>query len=548
MKKYVKKYTLIFILIAFAITMILWPLASKQPIRTIHENPGTAQTGFNISMAIIPDYGDIVSALASGGYGSISELIKELDLDSNDIPADIRFIMQTYNNLLSDLTTNLSNLDTMLDEVELLLVQSEFDETSLKITDVDYLVEDIEYSLEDIDNANEQIKSILGSFAPAELVSVTNELRAGLLEGRGRLEALKEAYEASAPQKIPTGLILEIPEIVYPGRPYIINGQIIYEAETPLVEREIRLLWDGELMDTVYSDQDAFNVEVIPDDNTILGEHILKVIIEAQDQYGSTSDNVTITVIKDLPEIKIDHLSYNILSRKVHVRGKVESETPIQESMVIIARKGTSIGLPISSDGEFDVLLGLPLGLINIGEQEIKIWVKPSETSAVWQFPTEVTADIFVLDVFSVGFISTAFIVIGMIIYVTQRGGLGKGGSGIMEVPASPEPAQEYTDEALQEFEEEALKGTRGQIFKAYTEAMKMVEKVTKVSMEPHTTFREFLKKTTPKLNGVVEAFTELTHLTEDTIYSPHVTGLEDIEKAESLVLAIKGALNHEAV
>ncbi len=540
MKKYTKKNILIFILIAFAITMILWPLAAKQSIRTTHENPGTAQTGFSVSMTNILDYSDIAYKIASGQFEEIEDIIKEFSID--DLPADIQFIIQTYNDLLSDLTMKLNNLDAILEEVELLLSQSEFDETSLKLTDADYLVEDIESSLEDMDNANEQIESIMGSFTPKEQTEVAEELRAWLLEDIESLETLKEEYEASAPQKIPTGLILEVPEQIYPGLPYKISGQITYDDNTPSIERDVKLLWDNLPIDTVYTyrDQSVFEIEVTPDENTILGEHILKVIIEANDQYSNASENVTLIVVQDLPEIKIDDLSYKILSRKVQVRGKVESETPLQESIVIIARKGTSTSISISPDGEFEALLGLPLGVINIGEQDIKIRFVSSK---VWQSSTEVTAEIFILDIFSIGFISTAFIAIGMIIYVRRRGGLGKGESRIEELPTSPESTQEYTNLSLREFEEEDLKGTRGQIFRAYTETTKMVENVTKVVVEPYMTLREFLKETTPKLNGAVQAFTELTCLTEDALYSPRMPGLDDAERAESLVTIVKETL-----
>jgi hypothetical protein len=72
---------------------------------------------------------------------------------------------------------------------------------------------------------------------------------------------------------------------------------------------------------------------------------------------------------------------------------------------------------------------------------------------------------------------------------------------------------------------------------------MKIVESITGVANEPNITLREFLKETTPKLNGMVEAFAELTHLTEDALYSHHLPGLGNVERAEILVLTVKETL-----
>lgn len=179
-------------------------------------------------------------------------------------------------------------METKLDEAELLLSEGEFDKTYLNLTSAEDLGEDIEALLEDMENANELIINILGSFAPADQTEKAVELRVKLSEDTEWLKTLRAAYEESVPQNIPTGLDdLEVPGQIYPGMPYTISGLITYDSEIPSIERDITLLWDGEPLDSAYSyrAQSTFEIEVTPDENTMLGEHRLTVIIEPQDQY-----------------------------------------------------------------------------------------------------------------------------------------------------------------------------------------------------------------------------------------------------------------------
>ncbi|MFC2018324.1 hypothetical protein ACFLTQ_03385, partial [Chloroflexota bacterium] len=272
MKKYAKKYALFFILIAFAITIILWPLATTQSIHSTQEDPGTAESSFTVSLPNITDFVDIAGILASGKYDSFEGLLQEYDLDIDDFPENMQYIYQTYKDMGSDLEAKLINLDDLLYRADFFLRVGEFDETSLKLTNAQYLAEDIEALLEDMDGANEQIIDILGSFAPANQTEETDELWRWLDEDKESLELLKAEYEESAPQNIPTGLDLEVPDLIYPGLPYKVYGQITYDGETPSIERDIKLLWDNEPLDTVYSfrAQGSFEIEVTPDENTIL--------------------------------------------------------------------------------------------------------------------------------------------------------------------------------------------------------------------------------------------------------------------------------------
>ena len=191
-----KKIALILTLAILAITLLPCALTTAQSNHTPHENPSSAETSYDIGLPILLHYGDIIGLLANGEYGNIDALIQQFNLDSADIPADIKFVMQTYNGLLSDLTAKLNNLDNLLNEAEKLINQNKFNEARPKLIGADGLIKEVVTLLEDLDNANEQLISLLGPLTPTTEIDAVNESRARLLEAIERLKMLKAEYDA----------------------------------------------------------------------------------------------------------------------------------------------------------------------------------------------------------------------------------------------------------------------------------------------------------------------------------------------------------------
>ena len=77
----------------------------------------------------------------------------------------------------------------------------------------------------------------------------------------------------------------------------------------------------------------------------------------------------------------------------------------------------------------------------------------------------------------------------------------------------------------------------------AYGGALKVVEKITGITMEPHRTLREYLNATVPDLSGAAGAFTELTGMAEIVLYSNRDIASDLVEKAEGCAAAIKEEL-----
>ena len=92
---------------------------------------------------------------------------------------------------------------------------------------------------------------------------------------------------------------------------------------------------------------------------------------------------------------------------------------------------------------------------------------------------------------------------------------------------------------------ETKFEGLKGNVLKAYVEALRAVQSATGDSLMPNMTLREYLQASSSKLGEAVEAFSELTALAERSLYSPHVPKEEDPEKARNLASTIRRILNN---
>lgn len=85
-----------------------------------------------------------------------------------------------------------------------------------------------------------------------------------------------------------------------------------------------------------------------------------------------------------------------------------------------------------------------------------------------------------------------------------------------------------------------SLQGSKVTILQAYYKAMSILERVTKIAMNPQMTLRGFLKEVTPLLNGAAEAFSKLTILAERVLYSPYTPSEDDVLRAQNLASQVE--------
>ena len=91
------------------------------------------------------------------------------------------------------------------------------------------------------------------------------------------------------------------------------------------------------------------------------------------------------------------------------------------------------------------------------------------------------------------------------------------------------------------------FEGNKGEVLKAYVDALKIVEATTGNSLTVNMTMHEFMRKTEPAIGKAATPFSKLTVMAEKSLYSPYEPETEDLEKAKSLALEIEGMSHHES-
>ena len=87
------------------------------------------------------------------------------------------------------------------------------------------------------------------------------------------------------------------------------------------------------------------------------------------------------------------------------------------------------------------------------------------------------------------------------------------------------------------------LTGIKGQVSSAYRSVITAVEKITGVIMSPDITMREFLKMAHLPSPAATDRFTELTSITETTLYSAYSPRKDTAARAQELAVNIKEEL-----
>lgn len=257
------------ILLALAIPALLLlgpalPL-EKVPTYTPHEDPTAAPTRFD-SPFLLLYYSDVIDLAAIGRWDEIAS--KLLELKGANIPADLRYIAERFNQLLSTLGLKLQRLAKTLDRAGLLLDQKRLDEAAQELESAHALAEETEDTLFELEEAADTLSRRLGAAtAPAGsfLEKAYAEFKGSLelLERlyeryRRLLETLKEELERETSNLIPTELTLELDrETAFPGERLTISGRLS-TAQEGLAGRVLTVGLDGQTIGRVTTAQEGF--------------------------------------------------------------------------------------------------------------------------------------------------------------------------------------------------------------------------------------------------------------------------------------------------
>ncbi len=648
-----KRHAMILVFVIFAAIMLPCLSVSGEPAYPPHEDPASAKSTMD-AYSFLTQYGDILNLVSLKEYENATKLIEQLK--NAYVPADLKFVMDRYNNLTQELIGVLGNLDTLLNEASGLLSQYRLAEASQVLQDAGILVSKANILLGDLEQATGTLSQQIGVFAapaesnirqaydrlqsifqrlrelaqeynnlltsinsqaqkiqqeelkPTELtlsLNTTNLFVGEYLYASGKLNSdgqnlanrtvtlfLDEGQAATAITgsdgsyhaliKIPynyvhhtmttkalytpigndTGVYLAslsplitvnvifyetklettVPDEAHPGLPITISGKVMSEDGSPLNERKVGVLSNGNLLTEAETGiAGLFEIQATFSPQTPTVPQNLTIAVEPKDVYAGTLQEKTLNIVKIATRIDVSVPSFVILPAGIYVDGSVNSVSgPLQGATVTLELMTSSVVVKTAKDGRFNATLNMPLNTLFAGSQELRATAEPAEP---WQAQAQTVTGIFIMNPVNVGLASAAFVSLGAVFFV--RGGRFKNrrGGKQAEIPTAPSPQEKRGVTALPTKLEIKLKGAKGKILEEYVKALRIVERVTEISLKPQMTLHEFLREAEPKLGGAVSFFGDLTGLAERTLYSPYAPETKDGGRAEDLATIIERVL-----
>jgi len=518
-----------------------------QSTHTPHENPATAKSSPDPA-ALMSSYSKTFNLAAIRQYQDAQSLLEELE--QANIPDEIRYIVDRYNTLSQQLLTTLNKVESLLHEIATLFLEDKISEAKEKLDTAEAVIHDAQFLLEDIETATNILADNLGVFAaPAtsQLKQAYDRLEQSLQRLRqliAELERLRQIVSDDPLAVIgtsfyyPTLLEVSAPETAHPGLPITISGRV--SSTDVELERTIRVLLDNIRL-TEENIQGKFNLEITPPPQTSTGEHSLTVVATPQGRYSGAAKSLTIDISR-LPiktDIKVPQVV--IIPKSIQISGRVSHNlAPVQDARVSLAFGRSSATTETATDGSFTTSVDVPLDLSLVGPHQLTTTIEPAEP---WYTPLQIKRQIFTVNPLNIGLMLVAFFSLGLLVYnrVRTRVPVPQEEKVILQpqvrepsaVTPPSRPKYEFTD-------------IRGRILSAYTIGLEAVEKMTSISMEAHSTLREFLKTVTPRLSTAIKPFTELTTIAEVAFYSAHKLDKDLVARAEHLATTIKEELHSE--
>ena len=353
-----------------------------------------------------------------------------------------------------------------------------------------------------------------------------------------------------------TRLESSAPEIIYPGRPLSISGQV--SSSNGNTDRTLNIfLDDTRLAEATVSGR--FRLELTTPEQAPTGQHSLTVAVTPQGRYAGAAEARSIDISKLPIYMDAQMPPPIILSPTIRISGRIYDDFgPVADARINLKLKNLSSTAMTSADGSFASTINLPVlpesaplssnpfyfhtpaggssfDLSLVSAREIAI---AAASPAPWHKPLRMKKRVFVVNPLTTGLMLVLLMSLGLLVYMRSKVRAPEAkaipGAEVIELPAMtavPVPKPRFT-------------GFKGRILSAYYSGLEVVEKITGIDMAPNITLREFLKMTTLLAPTNTGPFAELTFLTETTLYANYNPNEEAATKAEQLATDIKKELH----
>ena len=225
-----------------------------QPAHIPHENPATARDSIDVA-SLVFIYGNVLGLTAEGQYQDAQSIID--DLESTNMPDEIRYITDRCERLSQKLVTTMDNLDSMLDAATISLTHFHLSEAESKLDVAEIIINDVPFLLADMQEVVDTIGDAAGGFVTlaGDRVTQANDRLGETLEqlqsSTDRFaqlqQRLTEQYGAQVRGEITrTKLSMSVfPTSVFVGDTITVSGRLI-GGDTPLANRALTILLDNE--------------------------------------------------------------------------------------------------------------------------------------------------------------------------------------------------------------------------------------------------------------------------------------------------------------
>jgi len=330
-----------------------------------------------------------------------------------------------------------------------------------------------------------------------------------------------------------TVIVLEAPEMAYPGRPFEISGSIRERAPSPS-RRHISVELDGQPVAEIASG--AIHIQFAMPDDIVAGLHRLQVRVPEQGRYLAARWTKTIRVSRITPRIEASFPTLVTVPGHFSVSGSVASELgPLTGAAVRVSIAGHEYEQMTSESGGFQISGGLPAALSLGGPTDLSITVLPREP---WYASITEPRRLITVSLVSVGgLVAVLLAVIAIVLTQVNRRPV---------VGATRQAAEPAAEGVAQGRAAPALVQVRGslaeELVAIYRHVLRQLEVASGIQAEVTTTLREFVELLPVRAEG--DTLWRLTVLAELALYSSHPVTPAQVEQSRELSIQLEGALS----
>ena len=325
----------------------------------------------------------------------------------------------------------------------------------------------------------------------------------------------------------------------YPGKTTVLTGVFDYAAAPPPAARMAGFYLDSELLAET-AVVPAFTRELPLDAALAPGRHLVVVSAPADGRYapvlGSCIVDVTLAATlldMDLPRVSLIPGSIALSGRAYSVAGPLSGAS-------LTFRTGRAVTqVDTAADGSFRAEIRQGMGFSLLGSQPLTVQVSPLEP---WHAPLTAARNLFMINGVTTGLVCLVLPLLAIYLPRRYRKWFGApAGKNAVRPAVPPLPVVAFqpvgdTRDAVITDNPDNKEARANPVLYWYRVALRFVQKMTRLMMQPHQTLREYARDAGRVLGPAGKYFSELTLIIEKRLYGRQQPAApEDISRSRQL-------------